>query len=867
VRAAALVFDLLLGACPHDMRREYGVAMRAHFASTVREGGAAAAFRAYADVVLSGLGERVAMLARDVAFALRGMRRTPVFALVVILTAAVAIGANGAVYGLLANVVLRPLPIAQPDSLLALWEVDSVHGYTSEAFTYEDYEALRRDTRTLETIAVLRPVSGTLVGAGGPPLSVRGASVGGDFFAAYAARPQLGRLLGARDERDATPAVVISDELWRTRFGGDPALVGRTVRINDTARTVVGVAPPRFLFADLWRGQIDHADYFVAMAPGAARRTGHSVLVVARPTAPSGAVDADLKRIFASLAVARPDTGAGLSARAVHVTDAILGPMRPSLVAVGLAVLAVLAVACANIANLFLSRGSSRAGEIATRFALGASRRRLLTQLLTESTLHVAIGGVLGLALAAVLVHAVAGLIDAAAPVIYLQHLEPDWKTFAATGLSIVLAALLAGAAPALALTRPDLVSAMKSADRSSAGTGRRLRGALVTLEIALAIAVVAAAAIATRSYYDLARQPLGFDTANVTVAFVGGASPRRYDTAARADALLQAIRARVDATPGIASTAWALTTPFIGESQTSFRVEGAHYAPGNEPIADVDTVSDGYFGTLRIPLLAGRDFSRRDVPSGAAVAIVSRSFAERYLGGVRAAIGRQLTAEMSTLDVPVRPRTVVGVVGDMRPHVATRAAPTLYAPLAQIPNLSWVKLVVRTPLNTQQVAEAVTAAVGAADATMPRVTATSLEHERAVDALDRWLTDVMLAALAAIALSLAVAGIYAVVSYGVARRTREIGIRAAFGAGPRAIVTMVLRDALRLAAAGIVVGLVFAGLAAWALKEFLDVDAPVDALTGLTVLAIIAGSIGIAAYLPARRAARVDPVVALRYE
>ena len=286
--------------------------------------------------------------------------------------------------------------------------------------------------------------------------------------------------------------MVLSDALWRSRFGADPAIIGRTVRIDDVPRTVVGITAPQFFFIDLWRGQIDYGDFFAPLHASRYSRAGHLLVVVARRTASLNAVEADAQRTFASLAAAHPDVDANLSARAISAVDAILGPVRPSLVAVGLAVLAVLAVACANVANLFLSRSSSRAAEIATRFALGASRRRLVAQLLTETSLYVVAGGVLGLALAAALVHLIAGTIDAGAPVVTFRHLDVDWKTFAATAGSIVLAAILAGAVPAAALSRPDLVTAMKSGDRSSAGGGRVLRAALVTLEVALAIAIVA---------------------------------------------------------------------------------------------------------------------------------------------------------------------------------------------------------------------------------------------------------------------------------------------------------------------------------------------------------------------------------------
>ncbi|HEX3551131.1 MAG TPA: ADOP family duplicated permease [Candidatus Elarobacter sp.] len=866
MRVTLALFNVLLAACPREMRAEYGDAMRQDFTAAVRAGGAPAALHAYADVLAGGLAERAATVWRDVAFTLRGMRRTPLFSLVIILTTAIAIGANGAIYGLMSTILLRPLPIANASELVALWEVDPIRGYTDEAFTFDDFAAVRRDDRTLGTVAALSPTGGTLVGAGGPPRALRGAAVSDDFFALYSARPEVGRLLGAGDARAGARTVVISDQLWRTRFDAGPSIVGRTVRIDDTPLTVVGVAPPRFFFADLWRGQVDYADYFVPLDE-TRHGISHSLLVVARPVASRAAVDADLQRTFATLRLTYPGTDAGLSARTLRITDAILGPMRPSFILMGLAVLAVLAVACANVANLFLSRGSARAAEIATRFALGATRRRLAMQLLTESTLHIVAGGAIGLAIAAALARTITGLIDAAAPVLFLRHLQADWGTFASTAGVIVVASVLAGAAPAIALSRPDLVGTMKGGDRAGTGAGRALRGALITLEVALAIAVVAAAAITTRSYLAMTTRPLGFETRDVSVAYTLGASPKRYATAARAERFYAAVRSRVLATPGITSAAWATTTPFVGEAQAPFTVAGAAYAPNSQPYGDFDDVSPGFFATLRAPLLAGRDFTAGDRPGAPQVAIVNASFARRYLGGIGAAIGKRITIAASAVDVPEQPRTVVGVAGDMRQRYGVEMQPTMYAPIAQLPPAGWVKMVVRSRLSAAEVASTTTDAIAAVDATIPPATSTSLDFERTTDAFDRRLTGQMLAALALVALGLAVAGIYAVVSYAVARRTREIGVRVAFGASPRSIAVMVLRDAVRLAATGIVLGCALAGLVAWQLKAALDVDAPVDVVTALTVLGIIAAAIVVAAWLPARRAARLSPVIALRYE
>jgi putative ABC transport system permease protein len=865
---ALLRFALL--TWPREMRDEYSDDVCADIRAEMRSRGPAYAIGAMNDVVVTGVRERCAGVARDIRFALRTMRHAPLFAAAVILTMAIAIGINGGVGGLIVDIMGRDLPYVDPSTLVALWETNARNGSTREAFTYRDFVTLRSEQRTLGALGALVHTSGTLLG-GETPLLVRGEAVDGGFFGVYRRAPQLGRWLDTSDERPGAPAVVVvSDAIWRAQLHADAGIVGRTVTIGDAPRRVIGVAPPRFAILDFWYGGIRYPDYWVPLRAADWSETGHGILVTARlrPGIGVESVDADLARIFAGLARRDPDEDTGHSARAHSLRHEFYDDLAPTMLVMSVAIGTILAIACANIANLFLSRASARGDELGIRVALGASRRRLVTQLFTEAALFIVAGGVLGTALAAGIIVFFARLFENWNATPFYSEIGVNGRMLGATALGTIVAVLLAGLVPALVASRADLSPAIAGGGRSGdRARGRRARAALIGLEIALAIALVAAAAMSVRSFQAQVREPLGFEPDGLQVVSVVGASPQRYATRTAADALTDRILHTLAADPRIARVAVDDELPFLSSADTDYAVEGRSYGNGAAPETLVAMISPGTFATLGIPLLAGRDFSAADDAHSMPVEIVSAAFAEQNFGGVRAALGRRVSIDYASGDSGKPMRTIVGIAGDVRTRWDGARRPTAYSPLAQVPDATAMTFIVRPRGAGVSVAALVDAAVASADPTLPMPKITPLRPELDQQLGSAKLMAVMLGVLALLALFLAIGGIYAVVSYDVARRTREIGIRIALGATTGTIVRMIMAETTRLALVGIVAGLALAVAVTTALRSvFVEVTA-LDPATYAGIVLSLALALSAGALVPSVRAARVDPAVTLRYD
>ncbi len=872
-RLARALFSALLAVCPRDMRREYGTAILGDFddryaAASERGASHASRFAVYAlfDLVGSGLLERFEAFGRDVSYAVRGAARAPVFATVVVLTMAIAIALNATVFATISAIFLQPLPMRDAGSLLVLWETNPHIGMMTEAFTYPDLEALRRETRTLASVGAIMTDPAVLDGAGAPR-ELNGYFASPDMFGIYKTRVVLGRSLTAADVHDGAPfVIVISNELWHSAFGADPHVVGRFIRISDYRAEIIGVAEPHVVEIDGWRGGLARPDFWGALKPVVWREQGHLLRVVARAKlgVTHAAVDADLARIFTTLAVAHPADDAGLSAHALTARDALVGDERPIFLVIAVAMLAVLIVACANVGNLFLSRASARTGEFAVRFSLGAARGRIVAQLLTEVGLYVSVGGLLGLIFTVYATRAVAMLLPG---LTRIDGYGIDPPVLAFTAFVIVVATLLAGLAPANALGRPDLSASLKASGRGADLTrGRKVRATLAIVEIALAVAITTAAGLNVRSLQALTQRTLGYDTTNLWLVHAGAHYMKRYATLAGQLTLYRHVSHELITTPGIAAASWSSITPFNSTPDVPFTIAGRSYGAGTKPDVDFGPVDAAYFSTFRIHTLAGRTFDASDRESSAPTVVVNAAFARRYFGGVPAALGKRITVEITGFGQAIVPRTIVGVVADVRQTYDHNAGPIAYLPLAQ-QSFGSESLVVRATSPHVDVPAIVRSVVARVDALLPPPTAVPYAELMSADVGRQRTAATLLAVSAAIAFVLALAGIYAVVSFGAVRRTNEFGVRLSLGARPFAIARLVLADAARILAIGLAAGVVLAaGIANMLEPQLFDVPA-LDVPTFAAVIVTLIVAVALATLVPVVRAVRVDPAVALRYE
>ena len=710
---AVAIFRIALLATPRDARRLYGVATRADFAlayERTRENDGAFAALAYAfvasaDAIGGGILERFATIGRDVGYAIRTARKTPAISALIVATMAIAIGLNVSADSAMTHVFFDQLPFAEAASLTHITETNTSSG-GNWALTYDDAQVLRQELRTAH-MTFIEHANGTLRSAHTTPTSVSGISVSGEFFDVLRIRPELGRTLTVADERSRAPVVILSAKLWRQSFGGDPRILGRVVTIDDRPRTVVGIVPAGTQTPDRWRGGIASFAYYQPMTDED-RTVGHQYLGIARlnPGRDARALDADLARIFAALAIRSPQTNGGFSARSIPVADEILGADTKTVAgALSGAVLIVLAIACANIANLFLARGSARVGEIAIRYSLGATRRQIVAQLLTESAAYSLIGGLLGFGVAAAAIPLFDAMVHSSYS--FVRPITVDAQTVLITVGFIVVTALLAGFAPAIALSRPDLSVDLKAAGRvGSQGTGAQMRAALVCLEIAAAVAIVIVAGLTLRTLEVRIHEPMGFSVGGRYVVQVNGLSDHRYGGLAVAqrnsyNRFANAIRSA----PGIDAVASSIAIPNWSMPDTSVKIEGQHYRPGSEPEVHFNIVSANFFATMNTPLMLGRAFTERDGLDSQPVAIVNAAYADTFLGGPTRAIGKRITIGHATGGVPITARTIVGVASNIRSSVQHEMRPAVYMPFDQMPSVvGGITFIVRSSADPQTI-------------------------------------------------------------------------------------------------------------------------------------------------------------------
>jgi predicted permease len=805
----------------------------------------------------------------EVSHAARSLLRRPGFSGTAVALLGVAIGVNVAVFSLVQAVLLQPLPYARPDRLVAL--SSEGRDRAQQPFSIPDFFDLRDGNRTLAGLAAYGSWGANLTGEGEAE-RVQGIWTAHDLFGLLGARAALGRVLLPEDERPGAPRVVLlMHGLWQRRFAGDTAVLGRDLLLNGDRFTVVGVLGPEFVLpgreAELAVAQSLEAD---------ARRQnrGASFLRVVgrlRPEAGPAAAAADLTTVASRLESAHPDTNAGASRVAVvPLQEAVVGAHRPLLLVLQGAVTLVLLMVCANLAGLVLSRAASRQEELAVRAALGATRRRLLLQLGAESLLLGLLGGLAGLLLACALVPVLLAL--GPAELARSSQVKIDTTALVFGLVLAVLAGLASGLAPALQATAA--VRPMGSfTGRTVASSRPHARRAIVLIEVALSLVMLAGAGLLLKSFARLQRVDPGFRTDRLLTLRLS-LPAARYAQREQLAAFYDRLQPRLRALPEVEAVGVSSVAPLTAWRATvNFTADGAALTGGREapPLAQYRAIDAGYLEAVGTPLLAGRAFADTDDRAGAPVVLVNRTLARRFFPRGDA-VGRVI--RLDDAGQPARQATVVGIVADVK-HYALTDAPTfdVYVPLPQAPQsvarwlangTSWV---VRSRAQPQTLVAAVRAEVARVD---PEVAASSvrpMEEALAATLAPRRFTLVLVGTFAVVALGLAVTGLYSVTAQLVTRRTREIGIRVALGARPAQVLRLVLKESALLVAGGLCLGALGAYGASRLLESLLFDVARTDAATFALVTGGLLATALAASYLPARRALRLDPTIALRAE
>ena len=803
-------------------------------------------------------------LLQDLRYGVRTLLKRPGFTLAAVVTLALGLGANAALFSVVNGVLLRPLPYREPDRIMTVWQRNAQGGAERERFSPANFLDLRERNTSFEQAAALRPYGLDYTGAGEPE-TFQAWLVSEGFFEAAGALALHGRtFLPDEYKAGGDEAVVIGYGLWQRRFGGDRSLVGQRLVLDGKPRTVVGVMPPEFHFLD--KREII-APYIIDEHELQRRGATYlDVIARLRPGVTTEQAQADVSGIAARLAEEYPQTNREVGAVVVPLGEQLVGRVRPALMILFGAVGFVLLIACANVANLMIARATSRQKEFAIRAALGAGRGRLLRQLLTESFVLALLACACGLLLASWGIDAILALSPSELP--RLDQIRLDGSVLLFTLGASALTALLFGLAPALRSSRPDLQDSLKEAGRgATAGAARgRLRSFLVVTEFALALVLLVGAGLLVRSFVRLLEVDPGFSARRALAlqVHVYDQSPEPEQQAAFFEQALE----RVRAVPGVEAAGATSALPFVGEGaieiDSPFQIEGRPAPPpGQEPTAYHTFVTADYFGALGVPLRAGRFFNGFDRADSAPVVIVNETMARRYWPG-EDPVGKKITVRR--LGKPVA-REVVGVVGDVR-HTGLDSEPRAELFLHSLQNpFGSMTFLVRTKGEPSALLQSVKQEVWAVNKNLPFYSTATMEDLISKTLRERRFSLMLLGVFAAIALVLAGVGIYGLISYSTAQRTHEIGVRVALGAQGRDIVRMVVGEGLLLSGVGVAVGL----LGALALTRFLERMlygvTPTDPLTFAGISALLVAVALAACYLPARRAARVDPMVALRYE
>ena len=795
---------------------------------------------------------------QDFRFALRGLARKPGFAIIAVLTLALGIGATTAMFSVVDAVLLRPLPFpAQQQLIHANGRFSQSEGAAVSPLDFVDYRA---SARNFQQFAAMGYQDGTSNLTGGAqPEQVRGQIVSWNFFRTLGISPLVGRDFVADDEKENEPTVaILGNGIWKREFGADPGIVGRKVTLDGQLVTIVGVLPvdiPSVSLAEIW-------EPLPMENSGMNIRRSHFLLVIARmnPEITLNQAKAELDTIAENIAAQHPDTNKTWSLRVMPLTNYIVGGTQKALLLLLGAVVILLLIGCANVANLLLARASGRRKEIAIRAALGASRWRIARQMLTESLVLSIAGGTLGIFSAVWGVAGLAALAPSSLP--RVNEIQVDWTVLVFAAAVSLLTGILFGLAPAIQFSRSDAQQVLKEGFGGSSRSARHRTGNLLVVgEVALSVGLLLGGALLFNSFWHLIHVDPGFRSDHViaTTLHMSNSARKRTEKVA----FYHQLEEKLKSLPGVEGAGAISELPLSGEfNDSSFQVEGRVYPPGGFDDADLRRTTTGFLNALHVPLISGRWLDATDTANAPATVVVNQEFVKRFSGG-KNPIGQHIQLSGD----PTKTREIVGVVGTIK-HSSLSEPPraAMYVSIDQLapPDMT---IVVRSSGNPAQLSAAL------------RETVQSLDPNQAISAI-RSMDDIVsnsvaqprfasqiLGLFAVLALLLAADGLYGLIAYTVSQRTHEIGIRMALGAEPRDVLKLVIGQGLKLALAGAAIGIVGALALTRLMQGLLFQVSPTDPVTFISVTALLTIVALAASYLPARRAMRVDPMIALRYE